>query len=105
MDEALVRVDGDQLQSLLHPQFTAGGRSDVVATGLAASPGAAVGELVFSPGAAVIAAAQGRQVVLARPETSPDDLAGMLVAEAVITSRGGLTSHAAVVARGWVAHA
>ncbi len=100
MDEALVRVDGDQLQSLLHPQFTAGGRSDVVATGLAASPGAAVGELVFSPGAAVIAAAQGRQVVLARPETSPDDLAGMLVAEAVITSRGGLTSHAAVVARG-----
>jgi len=100
MDEALVRVDGDQLQSLLHPQFTPGGRSDVVATGLAASPGAAVGELVFSPGAAVIAAAQGRQVVLARPETSPDDLAGMLVAEAVITSRGGLTSHAAVVARG-----
>ena len=100
VDEALVRVDGDQLQSLLHPQFTPGGRSDVVATGLAASPGAAVGELVFSPGAAVIAAAQGRQVVLARPETSPDDLAGMLVAEAVITSRGGLTSHAAVVARG-----
>jgi pyruvate,orthophosphate dikinase len=100
MDEALVRVDGDQLQSLLHAQFTPGGRSDVVATGLAASPGAAVGELVFSPGAAVIAAARGRQVVLARPETSPDDLAGMLVAEAVITSRGGLTSHAAVVARG-----
>ncbi len=100
MDEALVRVDGGQLQSLLHPQFASGGTSDVVATGLAASPGAAVGELVFSSGAAVIVAAQGRKVVLARPETSPDDLAGMLVAEAVITSRGGLTSHAAVVARG-----
>ncbi|MDQ2755070.1 MAG: pyruvate, phosphate dikinase [Actinomycetota bacterium] len=100
MDEALVRVDGVQLQSLLHPQFAPGGPRDVVATGLAASPGAAVGELVFSSGAAVIAAAKGRKVVLARPETSPDDLAGMLVAEAVITSRGGLTSHAAVVARG-----
>ncbi len=100
MDEALVRVDGVQLQSLLHPQFAPGGTSEVVATGLAASPGAAVGELVFSSGAAVVAVAQGRKVVLARPETSPDDLAGMLVAEAVITSRGGLTSHAAVVARG-----
>ncbi len=100
MDEALVRVDGGQLQSLLHPQFAPGGTSDIVATGLAASPGAAVGELVFSSGTAVIVAAQGRKVVLARPETSPDDLAGMLVAEAVITSRGGLTSHAAVVARG-----
>lgn len=100
MDEALARVDGGQLQSLLHPKFAAGGATGVVATGLAASPGAAVGELVFSAGAAVLAAAQGRQVVLARPETSPDDLAGMLVAEAVMTSRGGLTSHAAVVARG-----
>ncbi|MEO7061340.1 MAG: PEP/pyruvate-binding domain-containing protein, partial [Lapillicoccus sp.] len=80
MDEALVRVDGVQLQSLLHPQFAPGGASDVVATGLAASPGAAVGELVFSSGAAVVAAAQGRKVVLARPETSPDDLSGMLVA-------------------------
>jgi len=100
MDEALVRVDGVQLQSLLHPQFAPGAPSEVVATGLAASPGAAVGELVFSSGAAVVAVGQGRRVVLARPETSPDDLAGMLVAEAVITSRGGLTSHAAVVARG-----
>lgn len=108
LDQALLRVDGVQLTSLLHPQFGSAATGseasaddvDVVTTGLAASPGAAVGEVVFESQAAVQVAEQGRPVILARPETSPDDLAGMLVAEAVITSRGGLTSHAAVVARG-----
>lgn len=100
LDEALRRVDGGQLESLLHAQFAPGGDAHLVATGLAASPGAAVGELVLDPARAVTAAAGGHTVVLARPETSPDDLAGMLVSAAVITSHGGLTSHAAVVARG-----
>ena len=100
LDEALLRVSGDQLQSLLHAQFASGGDHTVLASGLAASPGASVGEVVFDSPAAVVAASRGRKVVLARPETSPDDLSGMLAAEAIVTSRGGLTSHAAVVARG-----
>ncbi|MDC5695975.1 pyruvate, phosphate dikinase [Intrasporangium calvum] len=99
LDEALTRVNGHQLTSLLHPSFQIGAASPL-AGGLAASPGAAVGQLVFDAATAMEWAGLGRDVVLARPETSPDDFGGMLAAKAVITSRGGLTSHAAVVARG-----
>ena len=99
LDEALTRVNGHQLTTLLHPTFRVGGATPL-ADGLAASPGAAVGQLVFNAATAMEWAALGRTVVLARPETSPDDFGGMLAAQAVITSRGGLTSHAAVVARG-----
>jgi pyruvate,orthophosphate dikinase len=100
LDEALRRVDGAQLQSLLHPQFATTAGVEVLGRGLAASPGAAVGEVVFDAPTAVAWAAAGRQVVLVRPETSADDVAGMIAANAVVTARGGLTSHAAVVARG-----
>ena len=100
LDEALRRVDGTQLQSLLHPQFAATDRAEVVGRGLAASPGAAVGEVVFDAATATAWAGTGREVVLVRPETSADDVAGMIAATAVVTARGGLTSHAAVVARG-----
>ncbi|WP_353508375.1 pyruvate, phosphate dikinase [Intrasporangium sp.] len=99
LDEALTRVNGHQLTTLLHPSFGVG-EAAPLATGLAASPGAAVGQLVFDAATAMEWAALGRDVVLARPETSPDDFGGLLAAKAVITSRGGLTSHAAVVARG-----
>ncbi|HET7279120.1 MAG TPA: pyruvate, phosphate dikinase [Dermatophilaceae bacterium] len=100
LDEALRRVDGHQLQSLLHPQFAATADRTVIAAGLPASPGAAVGRAVFDSARAADWAAQGHSVVLVRHETSPDDLPGMLAAVAVVTARGGLTSHAAVVARG-----
>jgi pyruvate,orthophosphate dikinase len=100
LDEALRRVDDAQLQSLLHPQFATTAGVDVLGRGLAASPGAAVGEVLFDAPTAVAWAAAGRQVVLVRPETSADDVAGMIAAAAVVTARGGLTSHAAVVARG-----
>jgi pyruvate,orthophosphate dikinase len=100
LDEALRRVDGAQLQSLLHPQFATTAGVDVLGRGLAASPGAAVGEVVFDAPTAVAWAAAGREVVLVRPETSAEDVGGMIAAAAVVTARGGLTSHAAVVARG-----
>ena len=100
LDEALTRVDGTQLQTLLHPTFTTEEGLVPLARGLAASPGAAYGQLVFDAATAMAWTALGRAVVLARPETSPDDFGGLLAARAVITSRGGLTSHAAVVARG-----
>ena len=100
LDEALLRVDGHQLESLLHPRFEATEDESLLATGLAASPGASVGEVVFDPAAAVASAAAGRPCVLVRTETSPDDLDGIIAAAAVVTARGGLTSHAAVVARG-----
>lgn len=99
LDEALTRVSGQQLTILLHPSFRPDA-STPLAHGLAASPGAAVGQLVFDAATAMEWASAGHQVVLARPETSPDDFGGMLAAQAVITARGGLTSHAAVVARG-----
>ena len=89
-----------QLQSLLHPQFAATDGAEVVGRGLAASPGAAVGEVVFDAATATAWVSTGREVVLVRPETSADDVAGMIAATAVVTARGGLTSHAAVVARG-----
>jgi pyruvate, orthophosphate dikinase len=100
LDEALRRVDGAQLERLAHPRFAAAaGRSPVV-RGLPASPGAGVGQVALDSATAVRLHEQGQHVVLVRTETSPDDLPGMIASDAVVTARGGLTSHAAVVARG-----
>jgi len=99
-EEAVLRIDPAQLDQLLHPQFDAKADYDVIAKGLNASPGAAVGEVVFSSHDAVDAAAAGRKVILVRWETTPDDLRGMVAAQGILTSHGGKTSHAAVVARG-----
>ena len=100
LDEALERVTGVQLAQLTFPQFDRGsGRTELV-RGTAASPGAAVGKAAFDPATAVAWAAAGEHVVLVRRETSPDDLEGMVASVGVLTSRGGRTSHAAVVARG-----
>ncbi|WP_406830717.1 pyruvate, phosphate dikinase [Pedococcus sp. KACC 23699] len=101
LDEALLRVDGHQLAALLHPGFADSAGHPPAAHGLAASPGAATGRAVFDAPTAMAWAARGEQVVLLRPETSADDVGGLLAATAVITARGGLTSHAAVVARGF----
>ena len=98
--EAVRRVAPDQLDQLLHPQFDKNADYDVLARGLNASPGAAVGEAVFSSADAVAAAEAGRKCELVRWETNPDDLAGMIAAEGILTSHGGKTSHAAVIARG-----
>jgi pyruvate,orthophosphate dikinase len=99
-EEAVLRVDPDQLDQLLHPQFDASATYEALAKGLNASPGAAVGEVVFTADDAVSAVADGRKVILVRWETTPDDLHGMIAAEGILTSHGGKTSHAAVVARG-----
>ena len=99
-EEAICRVEPAQLDQLLHPQFDKNADYDVLARGLNASPGAAVGEVVFTAADAVQAAAEGRHTVLVRWETTPDDLAGMIAAEGILTSHGGKTSHAAVIARG-----
>ncbi len=99
-EEAVMRIDPAQLDQLLHPQFDTGKPIDVLAKGLNASPGAAVGEAVFSSADAVAAKAAGRKVILVRWETNPDDLPGMDAAQGILTSHGGKTSHAAVVARG-----
>ena len=100
MDEALIRVNGSQLAQLMFPQFDSASPSKVVATGMAASPGAAVGKAVFDSATAVKWAESGERVVLVRRETNPDDLEGMIAATGILTARGGKTSHAAVVARG-----
>ncbi len=99
-EEAVRRIDPKQLDQLLHPQFDAAAEYDVLARGLNASPGAAVGEVVFSSDDAVARSAEGHKVVLVRWETNPDDLKGMVAAEGILTSHGGKTSHAAVIARG-----
>ncbi len=101
-NEALLRVEPNKLDELLHPVFdkTALTKATVVAKGLPASPGAATGQIVFHADEAEVWAAQGKKVVLVRIETSPEDLKGMNVAEGILTARGGMTSHAAVVARG-----
>lgn len=99
-EEAILRVDPASLDQLLHPTIDPSARRDVLATGLPASPGAASGEIVFSPEEAGSLKAQGRDVILVRVETSPEDIHGMHSAVAILTSRGGMTSHAAVVARG-----
>ena len=99
-DEALHRVTGHQLSQLMFPQFDPDAERSLLTKGMAASPGAAVGEVVFDSATAAARAAQGRSVLLVRRETTPDDLEGMIAATGVLTSRGGKTSHAAVVARG-----
>ncbi|MEO3783204.1 pyruvate, phosphate dikinase [Actinocorallia sp. B10E7] len=100
LDEAIHRVNGDQLAQLMFPRFDADAPKTQIAKGMNASPGAAVGKAVFSSEAAVEAAARGEKVILVRRETNPDDLTGMIAAQGILTSRGGKTSHAAVVARG-----
>ena len=100
MDEALIRVNGAQLAQLMFPQFDSASHSKIVASGMAASPGAAVGKAVFDSATAVKWADKGERVVLIRRETNPDDLEGMIAATGILTARGGKTSHAAVVARG-----
>ncbi|MGN0062771.1 MAG: pyruvate, phosphate dikinase, partial [Nocardioides sp.] len=98
--EQLDRVTGDQLASLMFPRFDADADKQLLTVGMNASPGAAVGRVVFDSPTAVEWAERGEKVILLRKETNPDDLAGMVVAEGILTSRGGKTSHAAVVARG-----
>jgi pyruvate,orthophosphate dikinase len=101
LDEALTRVTGAELARLMFPRFaTSDTEVTLIATGISASPGAAVGEVVFDSKTAVARAERGEKVILVRRETTPDDLHGMIAAEGVLTSRGGKTSHAAVVARG-----
>jgi pyruvate,orthophosphate dikinase len=100
LDEGLRRVTGPQLAQLMFPRFDPDGGGELLTTGMGASPGAAVGKAVFDSATAIEWAERGEHVVLVRKETSPDDLGGMLAARGVLTSRGGRTSHAAVVARG-----
>ncbi|MDX3568056.1 pyruvate, phosphate dikinase [Streptomyces sp. ID05-47C] len=99
-DDGLARVNGESLARLMFPRFDVSASGDPLAHGIPASPGAAVGAAVFDSAEAVRRAAAGEKVVLVRQETTPDDLPGMIAAQAVLTSRGGKTSHAAVVARG-----
>jgi pyruvate,orthophosphate dikinase len=98
--EAVLRVDAASLDQLLHPTLDPNAEREVVGRGLPASPGAAVGNVVFSPDAAEARAKAGEKVILVREETSPDDILGMHASEGILTARGGMTSHAAVVARG-----
>ena len=97
--EAIMRVAADHLDQVLHPQFAT--KTKAIAKGLAASPGAAVGQVYFTAEGAEAAEKAGKDVILVRSETSPEDVHGMMIAKGILTSRGGLVSHAAVVARGW----
>ena len=99
-DEAIRRIEPGALDQLLHPTIDPGAERKVIATGLPASPGAAVGEIVFNSEAAETARKAERKCILVRIETSPEDIHGMHAAEGILTTRGGMTSHAAVVARG-----
>jgi pyruvate, orthophosphate dikinase len=99
-EEAVARIDPAGLDQLLHPTIDPEAERNVIATGLPASPGAACGEIVFSSEEAELLKSQGRKVILVRVETSPEDIHGMHAAEGILTTRGGMTSHAAVVARG-----
>ena len=98
--EAVLRVQPDQLDQLLHPIIDGSVRAPVIAKGLPASPGAASGQVVFDPDVAESRTAEGQSVILVRDETTPEDFHGIVAAKAVLTARGGMTSHAAVVARG-----
>lgn len=98
--EALQRVEPDQVEQLLHRRINPEAKLTVIARGLPASPGAASGKVVFDPDRAEDLARQGERVLLVRPETTPDDIHGIIAAQGILTSRGGMTSHAAVVARG-----
>ena len=99
-EEAVLRVDPASLDQLLHPTIDPGAARDVIGVGLPASPGAATGEIVFSSDEAEEMKSAGRKVILVRVETSPEDIHGMHAAQGILTTRGGMTSHAAVVARG-----
>ncbi len=99
-DDAITRVEPGALDQLLHPTIDAKSKPPAIATGLPASPGAASGEIVFSADDAEAAALAGKKVILVRVETSPEDIHGMHAAQGILTTRGGMTSHAAVVARG-----
>jgi pyruvate,orthophosphate dikinase len=99
-DEALTRVSGDELARLMFPRFDTSGDVTMITKAVSASPGAAVGKAVFDSATAVARAEAGEKVILVRRETNPDDLHGMIAAQGILTSRGGKTSHAAVVARG-----
>ncbi len=99
-DEAIGRIDPASLDQLLHPTLDPQAKRDLIATGLPASPGAAQGEIVFTSEEAEAAKVAGRKSILVRAETSPEDINGMHAAEGILTTRGGMTSHAAVVARG-----
>jgi len=99
-DEAVARIEPGSLDQLLHPTIDPKAARNVIATGLPASPGAASGEIVFSSDEATKLKADGKKVILVRVETSPEDIHGMHAAEGILTTRGGMTSHAAVVARG-----
>ena len=99
-DEALLKVDPDQLEQLLHRRIDPNTKLEVIASGLPASPGAASGKVVFEADRAQELASAGVKVLLVRPETTPDDIHGIIAAQGILTSRGGMTSHAAVVARG-----
>lgn len=98
--EALQRVNGAQLAQLMFPRFDENAKTELLGRGIAASPGAAVGKAVFDSYTAVKWSRSGEKVILIRRETNPDDLDGMIASEGILTSRGGKTSHAAVVARG-----
>jgi pyruvate,orthophosphate dikinase len=99
-EEALMRINPHALTQLLHPQIHPDAARDVLAQGISASPGAAIGKIVFSATAAQAASAKGEAVILLRRETSPEDIRGMHASAAVVTEKGGMTSHAAVIARG-----
>ncbi|PXF61783.1 MAG: pyruvate, phosphate dikinase [Candidatus Methanogaster sp.] len=99
-ETAILRVEPDQLDQLLHPMIDPKATVDVLAKGLAASPGAAVGKVVFSSHRAMELAEKGEKVILVRLETSPDDVGGMAASQGILTARGGMTSHAAIVGRG-----
>ena len=99
-DEALLRIEPAQLDQLLHPAIDPSNTAKPITKGLPASPGAAVGELVFDADTAAERGETGEKVVLVRYETTPDDIHGVMVAQGVLTAHGGMTSHAAVVARG-----
>ncbi|MER9133387.1 pyruvate, phosphate dikinase [Mesorhizobium sp. M0768] len=99
-EEAVARIDPASLDQLLHPTIDPKAARDIIGVGLPASPGAATGEVVFSSNDAEEAKSQGRKAILVRIETSPEDIHGMHAAEGILTTRGGMTSHAAVVARG-----
>jgi pyruvate,orthophosphate dikinase len=99
-DEAVMRIDPAGLDQLLHPTISPSAKRDLIGSGLPASPGGATGEITFTSDEAVALKAKGRKVILVRVETSPEDIHGMHAAEGILTTRGGMTSHAAVVARG-----
>ncbi len=100
MDEAILRIEPKSLDQLLHPTLDPKAKKTLLCKGLPASPGGVHGEIVFTSEEAVLAKEKGRKVILCRVETSPEDIAGMVAAQGILTSRGGMTSHAAVVARG-----